>query len=229
MKLILTLLLLIFIALNSNIPEHTKNNSGYKLELLGISFANCEGVEVSHLIINRIVSKRVNGDTLFINISYVDNCGYGQCWDPAIKYTGDSLIIKQQHFPLYDKDGSELPGTDCSCCFSADLIVKGINDTSFVTKFNDSVIYLNKEKYKTYPESFLIYKGDTVNRTNKYGHPIGTWIQTDSLGNLISRVFYQYRKLWIPEIKFLEVYENGILLRREEYFRDSIVNTKWDR
>jgi len=94
---------------------------------------------------------------------------------PSIKYTSDTLYISYE---------AKNEGEDCAaciCCYSFIHKIKGITSSNLTVKLYDRVIELSDEKYWTFPPTFVIVKGDTVNRKDKYGLKQGIWIDDDAI------------------------------------------------
>jgi hypothetical protein len=64
----------------------------------------------------------------------------------------------------------------CTCCYQADFKIKGINNIHVPIKFYNKLIEQSHEKFETFPVTFELVKGDTINLTDKYGLKQGKWV-----------------------------------------------------
>ena len=131
----------------------------------------CDRSVDAHRIKPRIVSLSHHGDTLDIQIGFATTC----CLEfiPKINCTQDTLTFS------YDpKDEAE--ACACYCCYTFTHRLTGINSKKLTIKLYDKIIDLSEEKYKTYPVTYSIVNGDTINLTDKYGLKQGIWIQRNT-------------------------------------------------
>ncbi len=221
----LFLIFLLQIVLINNADNHVQPHN-LSPELVNINFTDCDNGTDPVKMIDRLTEKRISGDTLFLSLCYSDNCTYGNRWKPVLQYSDDTLYIFREYQIILNPDGSVEPGTECNCCFSADIAIKGIADTSFVTNFKygkkDNILYITDEKYETFPETFEIVNGDTINRTNKYGHMEGYWKTFDEKGLIKSRTLWKQKTIWISEPVIQEWYNAGKLYCRRYGSKDSV-------
>jgi hypothetical protein len=184
--------------------------SGQEVNLVDFKPSECDQNGESDRIISRIVSETNHNDTLQIEIGTVATC----CVDftPSIEFRKDTLRLS------YVETGEFC---ECYCCYQFTYFITGLVDEKFVTTLQDEVIEMSKEKYKTYPIEYFIFKGDTTGYLDKYGHRQGVYISerednlikthwkdgenvkavlTDLEGNVLKE-FKNIPELWDYEIK----------------------------
>src|SRR6478735_4346265 len=139
-----------------------------KVKMVSWSSGSCDETVNPYAIQNRISDIYILRDTLYLSINFQDNCC--AVFSPEISFKRDTLFIipYKRDFLYY---------CSCDCCFSIDFTFTGLVDTSFVTILKDEKIIYSIEKYATHPIKYTIQDGDTINKTNKYGEPIGLWIE----------------------------------------------------
>lgn len=173
-----------------------------------------------------------SADTLILEIGFANGCCIQ--FSPKINLEGDTLAIS--YFAL---DGQS--ACACICCYQFSHKIAGLRTDKPIIKLFNKVIEQSDEKYRTYPISYVLRFGDTVNLKDKYGLKQGIWprshdrfvIYTDDeiagtgefyKGNKIKKEYGLYSKLT------REYYKNGAL--KKEYRlegRQQKVIRRWRR
>lgn len=131
---------------------------------------------------DRVVSKKLIADSLFLTIGFKEHC----CpdFDPHIVFRRDTLFITRLENP------SSAIRCECHCCFEMTLVLTGIKDTGFVVLLQDEKIAYQTPLDLNSPVKFEIENGDTINCVNILGYPFGEWRIYDSLSHKLSeRIF----------------------------------------
>ncbi len=149
------------------------------VQLLNFIPSACDHSEDASRILTRIISQNFHGDTLEIEVATTAICCVG--FEPAISFQADTLNL------ILMETGDFC---DCFCCYQFIFFISGLNRKQFGVKlWKNSVLYdskevfskrtieLSDEKYRTYPISFELLNGDTINYTDKYDFKQGKWIQ----------------------------------------------------
>ncbi len=167
---------------------------------------NCTGMPNVENLLTRIISKDFKGDTLYLHLGFNYDCCVEI--DPIINYECGVLNLD------IDKRGRKsgvVRICDCICCYELTLVIVGLLGVDFTTMIGSHEIPLTDRKYKTFPVTFQIENGDTINRTNKYGHRVGVWnYYKDSVLNFVE--IYSDKGFLEPEmIGWKSCYPNGAI------------------
>lgn len=149
--------------------------------LVNFEKTECEPAGWGRIIMKRIISQKFYEDTLELEIAAVVNCA--GISEVDFKYNQDTLAIdyfdgKREIDTATGSMVTEL--TSCDCYFVFSFKIVGLKVIPSVVKFAGDEIHFSKEKYKTFPIKYEIYKGDTINYRDKYGMPQGRFIMKDS-------------------------------------------------
>jgi len=139
-------------------------------QIVDYSLSSCDRNSHPDFLIHRIVHKEIKNDTLSLIIGFPENCCVRM--NPKMSYKNDTLYLIES---APDTSIHEKIYCFCDCCFELNLLISGIQDTNFVLKADGIVLRLSSEKYRTYPISFYLENGDTINYTDKYGLRQGLW------------------------------------------------------
>jgi len=104
----------------------------YAQEVVGIEMSNCDThSDPECMIPTRLISKRIENDTLYLQFGLVRNCSYFP--SVCLVKKGDTLFIDIEN-------NSEIISM-CDCCYEATIKVVGIADTNFrlIHKFDRTV------------------------------------------------------------------------------------------
>lgn len=143
------------------------------IKLLGFKYSACDESTLSNRLSTRIARKEIKGDVLTVDIATVATC----CVDfkPIVSTKQGILYLD------YKKNGA---GCDCDCYYTLTYKIKGISDKDVKIKFQNKDIELSDEKFVTFPITFEILHGDTINIVDQYGFRQGKWTYYgDSLMN----------------------------------------------
>lgn len=108
-------------------------------DVVGISLSDCDADSSSFFVYStRLISKKIENDTLSLQIGVVRNCGF----EPKIALTqkGDSLMI--------EIDNISEEWMSCECCFEMNIKAIGVKDTSFTLFHKFTVSDFTKEGVK---------------------------------------------------------------------------------
>ncbi len=184
------------------------------------SYVKCATGGRPPMPLTRISAVWVNSNALHMSLEFPYNCCMGL--DPGIRFSKDTLWVKS----CGDKCPYQPCG--CKCGFTMDLVISNIVDTSFTTMFNGKLIRYSEEEFETQAPTFVIYKGDTINRTNKHGLKYGLWILDYAHGKRKSEELYKFvlRPGRDSSIWKKTYYEHGVMsshIRNDtiEYWHDN--------
>jgi len=174
---------------------------GQESNLIDFHPSFCDESEDALRIRNRVSDIFFKNDTLFISVGFVANCGFAtEHLYPGAHYLNDTLYLSFDLEPQITdsvNEGEEiiyftsLNYEECDCCFEFMYLLKNIPHDSIPIKLNDKNIYFHKEKYKTYPISYKVFKGDTINFVDKYGFRQGKWLMHKDAELLLTDRFYK--------------------------------------
>lgn len=91
-------------------------------DVVGISLSACDAkTDPFFVYSNRLISKKIDNDTLILQIGVLRNCSF----EPkiALNQKGDSLIIEIDNISEFRMG--------CECCYEMNIKAIGIKDTSF--------------------------------------------------------------------------------------------------
>jgi len=123
MKKVTVLFLLLSISLNSVSQTIVKKH-----------LSACDRNSIPHYLRNRIVSKRMSYDTLYLTIGFTGNCSIQL--QPKLTGTNDTLFLELTNV-------SEIYAM-CDCCFEVELTVTGVPDTNFVLIYPHHYSFFDK-------------------------------------------------------------------------------------
>lgn len=182
-----------------------------KPQLVTYYGSECNSDLDPYFLIDRIIKKERIGDTTFLTLGFKENCLIN--FYPAINFENNVLSIRLDARQYGEND--EKIVALCDCCFELTLVMTGIQDTNFNVKLEDHFVYHSSEPYQTYPETYTIYNGDTINKKNKYGLYEGVWIKFDeSTGEIKYKEFYEPNFDLKPRALWRESYTNGIMVHK---------------
>lgn len=132
-------------------------------DVVGISLSNCDSKsDPFYIYRNRLISKKIENDTLSLQIGVVRNCSF----EPKIELSqkGDSLIIEIDNI-------SEM-WMGCECCYEMNIKAIGVKDTSFLLIHKYTSSDFTKEGLKEWD----LYS-KMISNQNKYIFPSITEIE----------------------------------------------------
>jgi hypothetical protein len=150
-----------------------------KVKLFSFKNSTCDGEAESFRLRTRIISKELSNGLLTIHIGATATC----CVDFVPKTTFKNGILNLD----FAETGTPC---ECDCCYKFTYQMKGIKDDKIKITFKGKEIEQSDEKYKTYPVSFKMLNGDTVNYIDKYGFRQGTWVLSSD--SLMKKRYFEY-------------------------------------
>src|SRR5687767_8280907 len=105
---------------------HAQQDAKNAVKMLSWSGGECDKDTDPYRRVNRISKMRHKKDKLYITVSFTDNCCI--TLKPSVSFNDHVLHIQ----PYGNARGD---ACDCDCCFSLDLVLDNITDTSFTTVF----------------------------------------------------------------------------------------------
>lgn len=160
----------------------------YSQDLMVVDFISSEcdnSVDILR-IKDRVVSQYFVGDTLVVEIGITATCCVDFIPSASMNKNVINLIFRETGNPCY-----------CNCCYQFTYYISGVKKTDYMFELNGAPIEISDEKYHTYPISFKIENGDTINYKDKYGLRQGKWVyQHDDKSYRIERyvdgrIFYE--------------------------------------
>jgi hypothetical protein len=135
-----------------------------KVKLHSFHNSTCDQESDPDRLRTRIISKVLVNGILTIHVATTATC----CVDfvPKTKYAKGVLDLD------FLETGEPC---ECGCCYEFVYEISGIKNSEVKITFMGKQIEQSYEKYKTYPVSFRIFKGDTINYVDKYGLRQGIW------------------------------------------------------
>lgn len=171
---------------------------------------NCEmDSNNSYSIRNRIIEQSMKDDNVFLKLGFWTIC----CDSFKANAKIESEILK-----LSVKDVGE--PKECSCFSYFNFNIK-MNGNSFAeVTVNDKKIEISKERYDIFPVKYDIVKGDTVNRTDKYGVRQGKWVgDWKNTNNLFGERFGLYKNGML--VSTVQLYPSG--QKKSETIREKLI------
>jgi hypothetical protein len=132
-------------------------------DVVGISLSNCDSKSDPYYIYrNRLISKKIENDTLSLQIGVVRNCSF----EPkiALSLKGDSLIIEIENT-------SEI-WMGCECCYEMNIKATGVKDTSFLLILKYTASDFTKDGFKEWDAYSKV-----ISKQNKYIFPSSAEIE----------------------------------------------------
>ncbi len=189
------------------------------IELVGYKFLPCGKEDMVNLEIyqKRIIDKTFIGDTLTLLVTAIMNCCSGD--KAKVSYINDTLMLISDYadsIPITNRSGDTIGWQEnkiceCTCCFTMEYKIRGIENNNYEVLFNGEPIKLLPNKYL--PPSFTINENDTL-----YSH--------DSLGFIYRYSYYEsgrialIRKERYPYYYWTDYYENGQIKSETEFYKD---------
>lgn len=207
-----------FLILVISTEGYTQQIKSNKIKLIKVEPSQCNDKLSAQYLQDRIISKKIKGDTLFLHLGFSSDCCIE--FNVEVAYKSNLLDI--------DLDNRDRKGVIeyclCNCCFELRLTILGIKDTTFRAFLKSQEVFLDKEVYKTYPEKFEIVDGDTINRINKYGFKRGFWrtFYEDTMA-VQSEIFHDGANDFSEE----EMIKEG--LWGKYYFKNGNLSMKYDK
>lgn len=132
--------------------------------LLEFRNSMCNSEEDPSRLRTRIISRKLEHNILTIEIAATATC--------CVSFKPVTAVREGILYLDFEETGEPC---ECSCCYEFVYRVFGISQSDIPVRFRKEQIEQSGEKYKTYPVVFEWYKGDTINRRDKYGFRQGIW------------------------------------------------------
>lgn len=175
------------------------------MKLFGFKNSTCDGEIESFRLKTRIISKELSGDLLTVHIAATATC----CVDFVPKTTFKKGILDLD----FEETGTPC---ECNCCYEFTYQIKGITDDKIKITFKNKDIEQSDEKFETYPVSFKMLNGDTINYTDKYGLKQGIWIL--GADTVLKKRYFEYVDNRV--VRLVKLYPNGQI--ESELIREKI-------
>lgn len=121
-----------FLACENN-PAQSGKGKNHQLPLLHFDHSECDASERAYSFRDSIVSKKITGDTLTMQIAFAENCCIH--FFPAISLRNDTLDIV-----LDERKQEERELCDCICCWEIEFSVRDVPGPDFTTLLSGKVI-----------------------------------------------------------------------------------------
>ncbi|MBT1689332.1 hypothetical protein [Dawidia soli] len=161
-----------------------------KVKLIDWKANPCDDTYDPYRLVNRITEIRTQGETTFLTISFRESC----CsrFNPQIDFKGNKLF-------LLAYKGDPADSCACTCCFSIEFAIEQLPASEYQTYFHGKKIELSNDHYKTTQPTSEVYKGNTINRMNRYGFKEGLWMTFYKDGSIESIEQYPESELYYEE------------------------------
>jgi hypothetical protein len=200
-----------FLAIVSCRAQDSRHSRKEPVKLISSHAGQCDNRVSPDYLVTRITDISIKNNQLYLTVNFKDNC----CaqFNPGIKFSNDTLYIRKYIPPDSIPKGHPHALCGCDCCFSIDFVISNIKDTSFITLFDNKRIVYSLEPYPVFPIKFEILNGDTINKNNKYGGPVGLWINYYDNKQIKDIAMYPVNNLYLDwdsqSIWYKGYYENG--------------------
>ena len=129
-------------------------NAQNEVELVAYKQKPCEDFYLSEYVQERVIEKHLEFDTLIVVVSIEMNCASGE--KASINIQGDTLNLYSDYpdsIPVTSDKGdtiswSEPEMADCSCCFTLEYKIKGLNSSNYKVFVNNKELDLLPNNYK---------------------------------------------------------------------------------
>lgn len=162
---------------------------GRKVKLVSWRANPCDNTYDPYRVASRITAIEPRENVTLLTVSFSDNC----CakFEPKITFKNRKLILSP-----YKEDSFSLCG--CQCCFCIVFEIEGLPPNGYETYFHGEEIALTDEPYEVFEPKYEIYKGDTINRLNRYRIQEGIWMTFFDDGRF--ETIEQYPKFALDEV-----------------------------
>lgn len=149
-------------------------------EVVSFNLSDCDSDSFVDLIRRRIVSKKVENDTLNLRIGFNENC----CIEPkpVIRKSNDTLFLNIEN--------TSNTYCACDCCYEMELKIANVDDTNFVLIW-DGYKVNTQSKYPKLPHEYNIDSNTPTNRFNKDNIKVGLWIEQKESGRKYEIYYYE--------------------------------------
>lgn len=157
----------------------------YAQEVVDVTLSECDRIIPPQLVNQRIISRTIKQDTLFLSLGFSANC----CIEPkpTIVYRNDTLFLKRNYYSDY--------WCGCDCCFNLNLKITAIKDTGFILVMDQMIVKPSTSKLIKLPDDYQFNEKTVINQSDIHNYKIGLWRYYHKNSNQISREEY-YSKEW---------------------------------
>jgi hypothetical protein len=154
-----------------------------EVKLVSTKTNDCDNTYDPYQLISRISQLETEKDFTFITVNFSDNC----CaeFKPSINFKDNKLYLE----PYKESNTA----CDCDCCFSLEYKIEGLAGKTYETYFKGKKIERSNDPYKVFQPTSEEYKGQIINRANRYGFKEGVWMTLYEDGSIKS--IDQYPKM----------------------------------
>jgi antitoxin component YwqK of YwqJK toxin-antitoxin module len=202
------------------------------IKLIKFEISPCDRNADIFRVQNRIVSQHITAGIYNLSIGVIANCA--GIHGATTTFKSDTLKIRYEEGSITTithknrKTETSIETAGCDCCFEFNFSISGITALPKTITVNDAVIIHYPEKYKTYPVTYTLKDGDTINLKDKYGFKQKQWFETKANNGYLSAYYLDDR---IKTADGKEYHANGklksLLIQtdfersREEYYFDN--------
>lgn len=171
--------------------------TSYSQETISYNLSDCDSDSFVDFLRDRIVSKEIVDDSLYLRIGFSDNC----CINPVpdVIQSNDTLFLSV-------KNNSDAH-CKCQCCFELEMKIPNIRDTNFVLMW-DGLTLKTQSKYQKLPHEYLINENTPTNRFNKDNIKVGLWLEQKESGRKYE-IYYEEHPKNMDQIKWIRAYNIG--------------------
>jgi hypothetical protein len=140
---------------------------GKDVKLVNWQANPCDNTYDPYRVGSRITAIAKQGNITLLTVSFSDNCCAN--FEPRITFQDKKLMLSP-----YEEESFSLCG--CQCCFSIAFEIANLPADGYETYFHGEKIERTDDPYKIFEPRSELYKGDTINRLNRYRIPEGIWM-----------------------------------------------------
>ncbi len=180
--------------------------------------STCEQIDEYHQLRTRIISKSFSNGILTVQIGDMATC----CATFLPRATLKNGVLNLD----FEETGTLC---ECSCCYEFFYQIKGVDDQVKIT-FRNKEIEFSTEKFKTFPITYKVLRGDTINFRDRYGLKQGVWTLPED--SLMTKGYFEYEDYHLK--RRVRLYPSGNIkdeISRERfilYFDGKPANEFWD-
>jgi hypothetical protein len=158
-----------------------------KVKLVDWKANDCDNTYDPYRLINRITEIRAQNEITFLTVNFSDNCC--AAFKPQVAFKANKLFL----LPYKEYSGDYCT---CNCCFSIEFKIAGLPTSQYETYFDGKKIEFSNDHYKVVQPTSEVYKGNTINITNRYGFKEDIWMTFYEDGNVKTLEKYPERELY---------------------------------
>jgi YD repeat-containing protein len=158
-----------------------------KVKLIEWNANACDNTYDPDLLVNRITGIRVQDGITFLTINFTENCC--ATFKPQISFKDNKLFLMP--YKKYSGDYCA-----CNCCFSIEYKIEGLPGSGYEIYFQGKNVETSSDHYKVVQPTGEVYKGNSINRTNRYGFKEGLWMTFYEDGKIKTQEKYPESELY---------------------------------